>query len=84
MPDPRSDEFSIPPLDDFVDNDRNELLLSPIRALEKFLSRMEQYCPGIEGLFMSTGVRKKRVSRNTISFRLRSVISFAYLSDQGI
>ena len=29
---------------------------------------------------MSTGVRKKRVSHNTISFWLRSVISFAYSS----
>ena len=41
---------------------------------------MDQYCPGIEGLFISTGWRKKRVSCNTISFWLRSVISMAHAS----
>ena len=74
MPDPCFDEF----LDDFVDGDRDEFLLCLIRALKKDLSRMEQYHPDIKGgLFISTGVRKERVSRNTISFWLQSVISFA-------
>ena len=58
----------------------DELLLCPIRALRKYLSRMEQYHPGIECLFISAGWRKKRVSRNTISFWLRSVISMTHAS----
>ena len=73
------EEFSVPSLDDFVGDDRDELLLCPIRALRKYLSQTEQYRLGIEGLFMSTGP-VKRVSRNTISFWLPSVISMAYSS----
>ena len=78
MPDPHFDGFTVPSLDDFVYGDRDELLLYPIRALQKYLSWTEQYLPGIEGLFASTGVRKKRVSRITISFWLRYVISFVF------
>ena len=36
--------FSVPSLADFVD-DRDEMLLCPIRALKKYLSRMEQFRP---------------------------------------
>ena len=72
--------FTIPSLDDFVDGDRDELLLCPISALRKSVSRTEQDRPGIEGFFISMGMRKKQVSRNTFSFWLRSVISFAHAS----
>ena len=78
--DPQFDEFMVLSLDNFVDSDRDELLLCTIRALCKYLSRTEQYCPGIEGLVISAGMRKKRVSRNTISLWLWSVISFAHSS----
>ena len=74
------EEFYVPSLDDSVRDDREELLLCPISALRKYLSRTEQYRPGIEGLFVSTGRSKKRVSHNTISFWLRSVISMAHAS----
>ena len=67
-------------LDDFVGGDRDELLLCPIRTLRKYLSQIEQYCPSIEGLFISMGRHKKKVSCNTISFWLQSVISLAYAS----
>ena len=77
-PDSRFEEFLVPSLDDFVGDDRDELLLCPIRALRKYLSWTEQYYPGIEGLFISTGRHKKRVSRNAISFWLHSVISSAH------
>ena len=70
----------MPSLDDFVGDYRDELLLCLIRSLWKYLSRMEQCRPGIEGLFISTGRRKERVSRNKICFWLRSVISIAYTS----
>ena len=79
-PDSRFEEFSVPSLDDFVGDDRDELVMWFIRALRKYLSRMEQCRPGIEGLFVSTGRVKKRVSCNTISFRLCSVISMAHAS----
>ena len=76
----RFEEFLIPFIDDFVDGDRDELLLCPIRALHKYLSRTEQYCSGIEGLFASTGRHKKQVSCNTISFCLCWVITLALTS----
>ena len=79
-PDPRFDEFPVPSLDDFVNSDRDELLLCPIRTLQKYLSQTKQYYPDIEGLFIFAGMRKKRVSQNTISFWLRSIISFAHSS----
>ena len=80
VPDSRFEEFSVPCLDDFVGGDRDKLLLYPVRALCKYLSHTERYCPVIEGLFVSTGWSKKRVSRNTNSFWLRSIISLAHAS----
>ena len=73
-------EFTVPSWKDFVDGDRDELLVCPIRALQKYFSQTEQYRPHNEGLLISTDMRKKRVSRNTISFWVQSVISFAYSS----
>ena len=78
VPDSHFEEFSVLSLDDFAGGDRGKLLLCLIRALRKYLTRMEQYRPGIEGLFVSTGRRKKWVSRNTISFWLRLVITLAH------
>ena len=73
-------EFSVPSLDDVVGDDRDELLLCPIRALRKNLSETEQYRPGIEGLFISMRPRKKRLPCNTISLWLCFVISLAHTS----
>ena len=70
--DPQFEEFTVPFLDNFVDGDWDKLLLCLIRALHEYLSRAEQYHPGIEWLFISTGMQKKRVLRNTISFWLCS------------
>ena len=75
VPDSCFEEFSVLPVDDFVRDDKDELLLCPIRSLCGYLSRTEQYRPGIEWLFISTGRCKRRVSHNTISFWLRSVIA---------
>ena len=60
--DPWFDEFTIPALDIFMGGDRDELLLCPIKAFRKYLARMEQYCPGISGIFVSTSQKKNRVS----------------------
>ena len=73
IPDFSFNDFSIPSSDDFVGGGCDELPLSPIRVLKKYLARMEQYRPGISGLFVST-------SQNTISFWLRSVINLSYVS----
>ena len=73
--DPCFNGFTILSLENFVDGDRDELLFCPIKVLRKYLSRTEQYRSGIKGHFDFTGVRKKRVSQNTISSWLRSVIS---------
>ena len=72
--------WSVPSLDDFVGGDLGELLLCHIRALCKYLTWTEQYRPGIEGLFISTGMCKKRLSWNTISFWLCSAILLARAS----
>ena len=62
VPDDHFVEFSFPLLDDFVDGDREEILLCPIGALRRYLVRMEQYHPVISGYFVFTSRRKKRVS----------------------
>ena len=51
--------------------------MCPIRALQRYLSCTEQYRHGIKRLLICTGWRKKRISRNAISFWLCSVISMA-------
>ena len=77
MPDPRFDEFTISSLDDFVDSGKDELLLYPSVLLGS-ISLVRSSIGLILRVSVSAGVRKKRVSRNTISFWHRSVISFAY------
>ena len=78
--DSRFEEFTIPALDDLVDGERDELLLYSPRAQTKYLSWMEQHCPNISNLFVSTTKRKKWVAWNTILFWIRSVINQAYTS----
>ena len=83
IPDSHFEEFSVPSLDKFVGDDRDEFLLCPIWALRKYLLQTEQHRPGNEGMFLSTGRVKNLVSRNTISYWLRSVISMAHVSASG-
>ena len=37
------DEFTLPSLADFVDGDRDEMLLCPIRTIKRYLIRIEQF-----------------------------------------
>ena len=53
----------------------------PCRALRKYLSRTEEFCPACANLFISATKWKKCVSRNT--FILDQIISHAYRSYQG-
>ena len=78
--DSRFEEFIIPSLADFMDEDREEMLLCPIRAFKRYFSRTEHLRPAFSAPFVSTTKRKKRVSYNTIPLLIRSVISHAYKS----
>ena len=65
---PRFEEFTVPSSMNFVDGDRDEMLLCPKRVLKKYLGGMEQYCPACANLFISVTKKKKWVSPNTILF----------------
>ena len=58
---PRFDEFTIPSLDNFVGGggDRDELLFYPIRDLQKYLARIEQYHLYIYNHFICTSQQEK-------------------------
>ena len=56
----------------------NGRLLCPVRAVKRYLDRTAQHRPRCDRLFIATGRTKKEVSKNTVSFWLRKVISLAY------
>ena len=56
----------IPSLADFADGDRDEMLFCPIRAIKRYLKRMEQFRLKCSDLFVSIPKRKKWVSQNTV------------------
>ena len=78
--DPRFESFTIPSLRDFSGGDQDEMLLCPVRSVREYLRRTRDSRPEFPRLFLSTGLRRKMVSRNTISFWLREVIRRAYVS----
>ena len=78
--DPKFESFSIPSLRDFSGGEQDEMLLCPVRAVRQYLRRTRSFRPEFPRLFLSTGLRRKMVSRNTISFWIREVIRKAYLS----
>ena len=78
--DPRFESFTIPSLRDFSGGDQDEMLLCPVRAVRQYLRRTRNFRPELPRLFLSTGRRRKMVSRNTISFWIREVIRRAYAS----
>ena len=76
VPDSRYEGFSVPALGETVD--REGRLLCPVRAVRCYLDRTAPFRPGLRRLFLSTGRRKKEISKNTVSFWLRKVIARAY------
>ena len=78
-------EFTAPLLADLLDEDRDEMLLCPIRALKRYLSGTEQFRLECPSLFVSKTKTKKRVSQNVISVWIIWVISHTYQSatDEG-
>ena len=75
-------EFIIPSLTDFMNGDREEMLLYHIRTIRKYLSWIEQYCPACTNLFVSVIKRKKWVSQNIISFWWWLLVSGNYAVQQ--
>ena len=53
VPDSKFEEFTIPPLSEFVDGDQNEMLLCPVRALKRYFSRTKSYCASCFCVFIS-------------------------------
>ena len=47
------EEFAVPSLTEFVDDDRDKILLYPIKMFNRYLSRMEHFIPVCPGLFVS-------------------------------
>ena len=72
----------IPALSSSVGHDDPEILLCPLRALEWYLKRTAAARPLCNRLFVSSAAtfKHKAVSKNTISFCIRSVIKTAYNS----
>ena len=75
--DPQFESFTIPALPKSRDSP-NGRLLCPVRAVEYYLARAAQHRPRCERLFVTSGRTKKEISKNTVSFWLRRVISLAY------
>ena len=79
-PSTRYDPITIPALTNLIDKSDEEYLLCPLRALQRYLSRTSAARPRCTRLFMSTTstVNHRSISKNTVSFWIRSVIKSAY------
>ena len=73
----RFESFTIPALPKSRDSP-NGRLLCPVRAVKHYLNRTTRHRPLCERLFVASGRTKKEISKNTVSFWLRRVISLAY------
>ena len=73
---PMYEGFSIPSLPRGTDPDAR--LLCPVRALRRYLDMTASHRPALARLFISTGVSKKEISKNSVSYWIRQVISRAY------
>ena len=78
---PRS--FKVKSLRDFVGDLPDELLLCPVRALRIYLDRMDPIRPGPRTLFRSPSNPSRSISKNAISFFIRSVIMSSFDSSSG-
>ena len=74
---PRFESFTIPALLKSRDSP-NGRLLCPVRAVKYYLACTAQHRPRCERLFVTSVRTKKEISKNTVSFWLRRVISLTY------
>ena len=75
--DPHFESFTVPALSKSRDSPSGRLLC-PVRDVRCYLARTAQHRPLCRQLFVTTGHTKKEISKNTVSFWLRRVISLAY------
>ena len=75
--DPRFESFTIHALPKSRDSS-NGRLLCPVRAVKYYLARTTQHRLSCGRLFVASGRAKKDISKNTVSFWLRWVMSLAY------
>ena len=75
--DPQFENFTVPALPK-SSSSPNGRLLFPVQAVKRYLDRTSQQRPRYERLFVTSGRTKKEISKNTVSFWLRKVISLAY------
>ena len=75
--DPRFENFTVPALPKSSSSPYGRLLC-PVRAVKRYLNRTSQHRPRCERLFVASGRTKKEISKNTVSFWLRELISLAY------
>ena len=75
--DPRFESFMVPALPK-SNSSPNGRLLYPVRAVKCYLDCTAQHRLRCERLFVTSGRTKKEISKNTVSFWLRKVISLAY------
>ena len=75
--DPRFENFTVLALPKSSSSPNGRLLCS-VRAVKCYLNRTSQHRPRCERLFITSGRTRKEMSKNTVSFWLRKVISLAY------
>ena len=73
---PRS--FQVRSLRDFVGSLPGEMSLCPVRALQVYLRRTASLSPRPRSLFVSPRAPSRPMSKNALSFFLRSVISLSF------
>ena len=61
VPDLCFEEFTISSLKDFINKDRGELLLFPVRVLKYYLSEIEQYHPSVITISSLQDVQRRRL-----------------------
>ena len=76
-PEPRFESFMVPALPK-SNNTPIGRLLCPVRVVKYYLDRTARHRPRCERLFITSGRTKREISKNTVSFWLRRVISLAY------
>ena len=74
---PRS--FRVRSLRDFVGSLPGEMSLCPVRSLQVYLHRTASLSPRLRSLFVSPRTPSRPLSKNALSFFLRSVISLSLL-----
>ena len=75
--DPRFESFSIPALPR-RGSDPDARLLCPVRAVRRYVDMTAEHRPALARLFISTGESRKEISKSSVSYWIRQVISRAY------